>query len=165
MGVNTVRAYAQIQACMHAWLAVFCLSLLLWEPCDRFGQYFAVGFTALLLLASWHSYRTAQNELKPQPALPIEKQIAGCKIFFGAIVLIFACCSVAVYMDLDPNQGLSDDGDVLRFAVEMIYRVFGYWPALLFMPALGLLALCGLRYQIRQLKKSVPASPLPITRI
>jgi len=56
-----VRFYLQLQACLHAYLAVFCLSILLWAPCDRIGRYFAVGFTALLLLASWDSYRQART--------------------------------------------------------------------------------------------------------
>ena len=64
MRFDPVRFYAQTQACLHAYLAVFCLSLLLWAPCDRFGQYFALGFTDLLLLASWDNYRVVRNESK-----------------------------------------------------------------------------------------------------
>lgn len=163
-----VRFYLQVQACGHAYAAVFCLSLLLWAPCDRFGTYFCVGFTALLLLASWDNYRSVKNEPEklfvPPPDAPVDQQIAFCHRSLMTCVIVFAVASIAVIVDLSFGRHFDDDSDLLQLGLAVIYRHCGYWVTVLCFPMAGLFTSWLMLRRIRRLKKSLPTTPFPITR-
>lgn len=166
--MNT-RFYFDLQACGHAAVAVFTISLPLWVQVDTFGLYFACGFCALCLLISYSNYRDAQklgtNQSPWQPPVDASPQEKAAYLsgFLVLGLVAFPVVTLLAVWGLTWPPDSDAKSQFVFFPIAIIYDWFGYWPAVVSTPVVGVITCGGLYWRIRQLRKP-PSAPSLVRR-
>lgn len=127
------------------------------EPKDEFGLYFVLVFgVACLALGAFQLWRLSREDPKATvysiDDLLLEKRAGALR----RIMLLFAAAIIVgtgftVYELVQLEYGWAERATVWR-PIADLYRFLGFWPAVLFIPAIGLLGLIEMARKLRAIK-------------
>jgi hypothetical protein len=127
------------------------------EPKDAFGLYFGLAFgVACLALGAFQLWRLSREDPKTTvysiDDLPLEKRAGALR----RLMLIFAAAIIVgtgftIYQLVQLEYGWAERVTVWG-PIADLYRFLGFWPAVLFVPALGFLGLIEMVRKLRATK-------------
>ena len=77
-----------------------------------------------------------ENEEHPQRGATLKKLITENKFFFIVLILLFFWPPISAILDVNKVKNGEIDYAMVIFPVGSIYKIAGYWPAVLFYPIL-----------------------------
>ena len=152
------RRYLLFHAWAYTGIAMFIALLPLATRVDTLGYCFAFGFSVLLAFKAYKSFK-ALKEVKdeervytPDENATTPEKISFYKRFMRLSAIAFPVLTVITGLEL---SGLSSDSTRASVwaPVAWVYNMFGYWPAMLFVPLLGAFCIIGFMIKIAKLKK------------
>lgn len=143
-----------------SWIALGVAVLLIaWtvEAKDEFGLFFAVAFGVVCLgIAIFQLWRLSKHDPKTTAYtvddLPIEQRAHALRrllLLFAAAVLIGALFTA---YELVQVEYAGARRATVWAPVAAVYNFVGFWPALLFIPALGFIGIAAMLRKLRLLK-------------
>ena len=147
-------------------IGVFCLALVIaGAATDALGFYFALVFGTVCLglgaLQLWR-FSVADPKTPPYPTvddLPLQKRAGALRrlmLVFGAVIILGS--AVTTYQLLQLAYGWEEKVSVWA-PVADLYNHFGFWPAVLLIPAIGLLGLVEAARKLRAIRKATQSVP------
>jgi hypothetical protein len=127
------------------------------EPKDEFGLYFALVFgVACLALGAFQLWRLSREDPKTTvysiEDLPLEKRAGALRrlmLLFAAVIIVGT--GFTAYQLVQLEYGWAERVTVWG-PIAGLYRFLGFWPAVLFVPAIGLLGLIEMTRKLRATK-------------
>jgi hypothetical protein len=127
------------------------------QPKDDLGLYFGLAFgVACLGMGAFQLWRLARDGPKTTlysiDDLPLEKRARALRrliLLFGAAVVVGT--AFTVYQLVQVEYGWSERVTVWG-PIAGLYRLLGFWPAVLFIPALGLVGLAEMARKLRAIR-------------
>ncbi|MBO0763111.1 MAG: hypothetical protein J2P50_00750 [Hyphomicrobiaceae bacterium] len=127
---------------------------------DTFGLFFALVFGAVCLgcgaFQLWR-FNVADPEIPLYPTvddLPIEKRAAVLSrimIFFSTVIILGT--AVTTYQLVLMQYGWKEGAKVWA-PVAHLYDLLGFWPAVMFIPGMGLLVIIEMARKLRAVRKA-----------
>ena len=147
-------------------IGVFCLALVIADAAkDAFGLYFALIFgTVCLGIGAFQVWRfsVADAEIPPYPTvddLPLQKRagaLRGLMLVFSAVIILGT--AVTTYQLLQLAYGWEKKVSVWA-PVADLYNHFGFWPAVLLIPTIGLVGIIEAARKLRAIRKAAESVP------
>jgi len=150
------------------WIVIggFCLALVIADAAkDAFGLYFALIFGTVSLgigaLQLWR-FSVADPKISPFPTvddLPLQERVGALHrlmLIFSAVIILMS--AVTTYQLLQLAHGLDEEVG-LRKPIAALYNHFGLWPAVLLIPAIGLLGIVELVRKLRAVRQATQSDP------
>ncbi|HTA61571.1 MAG TPA: hypothetical protein VK835_03915 [Bacteroidia bacterium] len=149
-----------IRTWLYALLAVFFLSTPLWLKVDEggLGYPFAYLMAAVLAYFAYRCFKqikTTKNEemaYAPPANATTKQQITFYKRYMLIGLAAYTILTIIIVPDLNDLESHSVDSVHLWAPVSFLYKQFGYWPAVLFVPVLGLIITLLFLRKIKQVK-------------
>lgn len=111
-----------------------------------------VLFGMLLLWQAWQAARHPKPPPLPMGQRPIAEQVRTEWARFWCSLVIFPAVSVSVAHDLHRLESKAVKEVHTWAPIAMLYELFGYWPAVLLLPVLGLAVALAILRKIRKLR-------------
>lgn len=158
------KHYHILQACLYGIGTLFFISFPLWVEAEdpTFGYPFVLFMVAIFGYLSFKNFKQIKESreedqvYRPNTDDSIEEQIAFYKKYMYLSAVGLSLLSIITILDLnDLVSGREQEISLLEPAA-FVYKQFGYWPAVLTIPAIGIIiTLLGIR-KIHVLKSSIP---------
>lgn len=148
------KHYHILQACLYGIVALFIISFPLWIEVDdsEFGYPFIFLMVAIFGYLSFSNFKKIKESreedqvYRPNTDDSIEEQIAFYKKYTVLSAVGLSLLSIITILDLnDLTSGREQEIRLLEPAA-FVYEKFGYWPAVLTIPVIGIvITLLGVR--------------------
>ena len=148
------KHYHILQACLYGIGALFFISFPLWIEVDdpEFGYPFICIMAAVFAYLSFRNFkqinesREEDQVYRPNTDDSIEEQIAFYKKYIIGWVVGISLLSIITILDLNDLVSGKEKSVRLLQPAAFVYEQFGYWPALLALPVIGVIVtLLGVR--------------------
>src|SRR6185437_3523389 len=151
-----------IRIWLYAILAVFFLSTPLSLKISEggFGYPFAYLMAAVLVYLAYRCFKqiktTKDEEMAyaPPANATTKQQITFYKRYMLIGLIAYPILTIIIVPDLNDLEAHSVDSVHLWAPVAFLYNHFGYWPAVLFVPVIGLVITLLFIRKIKQVKSS-----------
>lgn len=154
------KQYYLLQAVFKAGVSIFCISLPLWAVNDhnKYGIIIAIALSVLFAYLSFKDYKKSKlSNDEDLPYLPpanssVTEQVNFYKKYMYMGSVAFPLLTLIVIFDLNDLESGQVESVSTFAPVIFVYKQFGYWPAILTVPLLGLI--CFLLYlkKIKEIK-------------
>ncbi len=135
-------------------IGIFCLGLPLFDKTDQFGTLFSVGFGLISLTIALYKFRALEKivekerNVTPDPNAFAKQQAQDFqkyrKFFLRIGIFAFPLLTYFIVEDLNKLESGTAKEVFVWEPVAWLYNSFGYWPAVLAIPALGVV--CTIAY-------------------
>ncbi len=145
----------------QAFVAVLCLGLVLLGKADAMGVWFGLGFGALMAGLALYNFRNARKVPEdqplggPPPNSSLAQQLAFYRRTLVLAVIAFAVLSAWIAMDLNALESGRRESVTLWAPIAFLYRLGGYWLAVLAAPALGAYVCFASARMIRKIQREI----------
>ncbi|TGK07693.1 hypothetical protein EHO59_06220 [Leptospira semungkisensis] len=153
-----LKDYTLLRSILTAGMALFCLSLPLWEELDQTGLILSIVIGLAFAFFSYRMFKNLKNIREEEQAYvppldaTVEEKITYYKKILYLSVVIFPLLSIIIILDLNSLESGSVESVRIWAPVAFMYEQFGYWAAILAAPILGILVISGLLRVIRLLR-------------
>lgn len=89
--------------------------------------------------------------------LPLDQRVRGLRRMILIVLATFARLTAFMGYQLAQMEFGWAERVTVWGPVALLYRLFGFWPAVLFVPGLGLLAIMGLVRKLRTIREANPS--------
>jgi hypothetical protein len=143
------KHHLRLRAGLYALLALFFLSMPLWAEIGEggLGYPFVFALAALFGYLSFRQYKqiksTKEEDRAYAPATnaTAAQQIKFYKTYMALGLVAFPLLTLIVVSDLNDLESRSVESVSIWAPVAFLYGHFGYWPAVLSVPLLGIVVL------------------------
>jgi hypothetical protein len=139
-----------LRAAAGLFAAAAILVVLIRFPLDAFGELIASAmFAGCMLLAAYNFWQIhALNEKTAEPPKAVSSQVAAkrqaqfYRCLLWIVLIAFPVIGSSIAVDLYQLDFGTSHQVVIPGPIVQVYENFGYWPAMLVVPALGMVC-CG----------------------